>query len=145
MPDFTQPSASSAVFSLSLYSISHDIAIRSAPLACPQGALAQPPGSVFLITHSGIVNCPIEKHFQHLKQFQLPHDLNGPIHDGFTLQKVPQIFFGKNKCLDHLAERDSLVSAATANLAVAVLYVQFVLVQQPFTEVTIDFVDTLSK
>src|SRR5579871_5782544 len=145
MPDLTHPSASSAVLSRFLYSISHDIDILSAPLNGPQLPVMRGAGCFFFIPHRGIVNCPVKKHFKHLQQFEFAHDLDGTIHDSFALEEIPEIFLGQNDSLDDLTERNTLVGATGSNLAIAVLDIQFVLAQQPLAEMAIDFVDALPE
>src|SRR5579864_1962779 len=147
MPDFTQASASSAVFSRFLYSISHDIDILNySPLDGPQHAgVTRRSSHLFFIPHSGIINRPVEKHFQHLQQFEFTHDLDRAVHDRFAFQKFPKVLLGENDGLDNFTERHALPCASRPDFPVAVLDIEFVLPQQPLAQVAVDFVNTLSQ
>src|ERR1051325_315531 len=144
IPDCTQARAWSASLRRFLYSISHDIDIRSAPLNRPQFAATRRLSDFIFVPHSGIVYCPIEKHLEHLQQFQFPHNFDGPVHYGFALQKIPEIFLGQNNCLDHLAERYVLASPAGPNLAIPMFNIEFVFPQQPFPEMAVNLVNAFS-
>src|SRR5437763_3946521 len=87
----------------------------------PQFATSRSMSDFIFIPHSGIINRPVEEHFQHLQQFQLPHDFNSAVHDRFALQEIPKIFLGENDGLHKLAERDVLPGTPRSNVLVALL------------------------
>ena len=61
------------------------------------------------------------------------------------LQELPKILFGKNDGLDHFTQRNSLMSAARSDFAITVLDVELILAQQPFAQVAVDLIHTLSE
>jgi hypothetical protein len=116
------------------------------PFDGPQHArLQRRSGHLFFISHSGIINRPVEKHLQHPQQFEFAHDLDRAVHHGFALQELPKVLLGENDGLDHFAERYALPCASQTDFAVAMLDVEFVLPQQPLAQVAVDFVNTLSQ
>src|ERR1700751_2387365 len=120
MPDFTHCSASSAVLSRFLYSISHDIdiLIRS-PLDDPEHShLTRRSVGLFFIPHSGIINRPVKKHLQHLQEFEFAHDFDGTVHDRLAFEELPQVLFGKNDGLYDFTDRYVLPPAARPDLSI---------------------------
>src|ERR1700757_4076420 len=145
MPDLTYSSAASAVLSRFLYSISHDIDILFRSLAGPQHVFPRLASHFFFIPYGCIVNRPVEKHLEHLQQFQLSHDLDSTVHDRFALEELPQILFRENNRLHDFAQRNVLASTPGSNLTITMLDIELILAQQPFSEVAVDFVDAFLK
>lgn len=94
---------------------------------------------------SGVYARLIEKHFQHLQQFEFTHDLDRAVHHDFALQELPEILFGENDSLNNVTERHALPCAARPDFAIAVLDIEFVFSQQPLAQVAIDFINTFSQ
>src|SRR5215470_1366034 len=141
MPDWTQRSASSGVLSFFLYSISHDIVrFLLAYLTCPNlfRDRARP-----LVSSRSIENRAIEELIQQLQHFELSEYFDGALNGGFILQVLPEILFCQDNHPHQLAERDVLLGAAGANLAIAVIDIKLRLAQQPLAQVTINLVDSL--
>src|SRR5579863_8711425 len=137
MPDRTHCSASSAVFSRTLYCVSHIYE----PLAGAKCALLQAGPSLRFISYRSIINGPVEEHFEHLEQFELPKNFRSPIHHGFPFQEVPEIFLRKYDRLDQFAERHLLLGPVRADRRIAAFDIFFILAQQPLAEVTINLKD----
>src|SRR5579863_1396019 len=115
----------------------------SAPLAGPQRFASHRMDSHFFIPHTGIINCPVKEHLEHLQQLQLAHDLDRPVHHRFALEKLPEIFLREDNSLNDFAERNSLVSPPFPDLLVALLDIQFVLAQQPLAQMAVNLVNPL--
>src|ERR1700757_4189238 len=98
-----------------------------APLDSPQSRLMRLLGHFFFIPHRGIVNRPVEEHFEHLQQFQFSHDLDGAVHNGLALQEFPEILFSENDGLNDFTERNALAGAPDPDFAITVLDVELVL------------------
>src|SRR5581483_2914746 len=136
IPDSTQRSASRAVSSFRLYSLSQ--AMISPLLLAYRRELI---GHTYpLVTERRIVGGTIKKLFQQLQHLQFAKDLDRVLHFAGS-QEFPKIFFGQFENINDLTEGDTLSLAAGPDLLIAALDFVFALAQKPVTQVAIDFVN----
>src|SRR5580704_2002724 len=132
MPDFTHPSALSAVFNRFLYSFSHDIDILVRSLKKPSVRLHATPGRLLPRTPQRHSKLLCQKTFQASAAVPVPHDFDGAVHYCFTLQEIPEVFLGEHDGLHNFTQRNALFGPPGANLAIALLNVEFILAEKPF-------------
>ena len=121
-----------------MYSFSQDIFVATSQsgLACRVGrsrfSLNRP-----FVTHGGRVNRTIKELFQQLQQFLSRKDLDWAVRNGLVDNEFPKILFRQNDRPNQLAERNSLMSAASANFGIALLDVRFTLAEQPLSQMAV--------
>jgi hypothetical protein len=72
-----------------------------------------------LISLGAIAECAIEELVEQTQQFHLSENLKWTAQESFSLQKVPDVFFGENNSPANVRERDILRSAQRTNFAIA--------------------------